>query len=583
LASKRKPQMQWYRADLHLHTPASVDYHDDRTAYIDILRRAEQRGIDIIAFTDHNTVSGYAAMLQEIDLLTFLKESGRAVADELRLLAEYKRLLDKILVLPGFEFTAMFGFHILGIFSPETPIRFMEHLLLTLSVPPHVIERGDPAAGATSDVLTAYEVINQAGGIAIAAHANTTHGVAMKGLDFGGQTRMAYTQDRNLHALELTDLSRRGRGSTSRFFDGTKPEYPRRMHCIQGSDAHHLDTFQEGKHIRLGVGERVTEMLLPERSFEAILGLFNSTDFARTRPYNPNHAPTDYILAAREEGASIVQSFHESLERRGGNLHRIVADVCAFANTNGGTIYIGISEDSKKKPMGIKDVSGAIDALQTEINSMITPSLDVEIDAQETQSKSIIRVLVPYGEDRPYAVNNDQIYIRDETETTRAVRDEIVNLVQQGLVFRRTQSQISAANEETNSGDIAVPIIEAENNNHIAPPRAGVEIMEVEERNGTNYYTMHDLRNGNIVKNVTRSSARKLWHYAIKQWESNPVKPDKVQWQGEIGLWRRYQKSGDMRYDFVQQTAEGLRVYYGVTDVGMQGPWEEFLAPEDGE
>lgn len=576
--------MQWYRADLHLHTPASIDYHDDRTSYIDILRRAEQRGVDIIAFTDHNTVSGYAAMLQEIELLTFLKESGRAVADELRLLAEYHRLLDKILVLPGFEFTAMFGFHILGIFSPETPVRFIEHLLLSLSVPSDVIERGDPAAGATSDVLSAYEVINQAGGIAIAAHANTTHGVAMKGLDFGGQTRMAYTQDRNLHALELTDLYRRGRGSTARFFDGTKPEYPRRMHCIQGSDAHNLDTFQEGKHTRLGVGERVTEMLLPERSFEAILGLFNSTDFARTRPYNPNHAPTDYILAAREEGSSIVQSFHESLERRGGNLHRIVADVCAFANTNGGTIYIGISEDSKKKPTGIQNVSGAIDTLQAELNSMITPPLDVEIDAQETQGKTIIRVLVPYGEDRPYAVNNDQIYIRDETETTRAVRDEIVNLVQQGLVFRRTQSQISAATDETSVSDIAVSITQAEvDESQINPPRAGVEIVEVEERNGTSYYTMHDLRNGNIVKNVTRSSARKLWHYAIKQWESNPVKPDKVQWQGEIGLWRQYQKSGDTRYDFVQQTPEGLRVYYGVTDVGMQGPWEEFLLPEDRE
>jgi len=318
-------------------------------------------------------------------------------------------------------------------------------------------------------------------------------------------------------------------------------------------------------------------MLLPERSFEALLDLFNSTDFARTRPYNPNRTPIDYILAAREEGDSIVQSFHESMEKRGGNLHRIVGDVCAFANTNGGTIYIGIDADTKKKPQGISNVGNAIESLQYEINNLLTPMLDIQIDAQETQGKTIIRILVPYGEDRPYAVNNDQIYIRDEAETTRALRDEIVTLVEQGLIFRQTQSA-QIASVEPEARELPIMIEEPDS---IGAPRAGVEIVAVEKRNGTEHYTMHDLRNGNIVKNVTRSSARKLWHYAIKQWESNPVNPDKVQWQGNIGLWRRYQKSGDTRYDFVQQTPDGLRVYYGVTEVGIHGLWEEFLAPED--
>ena len=52
-------------------------------------------------------------------------------------------------------------------------------------------------------------------------------------LDFGGQTRIAYTQDPNLHALEVTDLEKRGNQTTRRFFDGSKPEYPRPMRCIQ--------------------------------------------------------------------------------------------------------------------------------------------------------------------------------------------------------------------------------------------------------------------------------------------------------------------------------------------------------------
>lgn len=58
--------MQWYRMDLHLHTPGSADYQEPDISYLDILLHAEMRGLDIIAFTDHNTVSGYRAMMEEI-------------------------------------------------------------------------------------------------------------------------------------------------------------------------------------------------------------------------------------------------------------------------------------------------------------------------------------------------------------------------------------------------------------------------------------------------------------------------------------------------------------------------------------
>jgi len=55
--------LQWVRVDMHLHTPASSDYRDPDATYLKILQKAEERGVDIIAFTDHNSVQGYAQML----------------------------------------------------------------------------------------------------------------------------------------------------------------------------------------------------------------------------------------------------------------------------------------------------------------------------------------------------------------------------------------------------------------------------------------------------------------------------------------------------------------------------------------
>src|SRR5215510_901357 len=147
--------MQWFRMDLHLHTPGSADYQESDVSFLDILRRAEMRGLDIIAFTDHNTVAGYQAMLTEIEQLDMLERLGRAQPEERRRLVEYRRLLDRILVLPGFEFTATFGFHILGIFSPETRVRQLEHILLSLNIPANTLDEGSSNVGASSDVLTA--------------------------------------------------------------------------------------------------------------------------------------------------------------------------------------------------------------------------------------------------------------------------------------------------------------------------------------------------------------------------------------------------------------------------------------------
>src|SRR5919198_1569685 len=96
---------RWIRADFHIHTPASEDYAEPHVTYLDILREAERHDLEIIAFTDHNTVHGYEQMRQEIDFLQTLERAQRLTEDEQAQLNEYRRLLKKISVLPGFEFT----------------------------------------------------------------------------------------------------------------------------------------------------------------------------------------------------------------------------------------------------------------------------------------------------------------------------------------------------------------------------------------------------------------------------------------------------------------------------------------------
>ena len=556
--------------DLHLHTPASSDYQGPDVTYLDILRRSEARGLDIIAFTDHNTVAGYRQMMEEIQQLEMLESLNRLTEDERSRLEEYRRLLQKVTVFPGFEFTATLGFHILGIFTPEKSVREIEHLLLSLNIPSEQLDNGSVTVGATADVLTAYRLIDEAGGLAIAAHANSTHGVAMRGFGFGGQTKIAYTQDSHLHALEVTDLGLKGRRTTAAFFNGTKPEYPRRMHCIQGSDAHRIRTDPQNKK-NLGVGDRATQVMLPEVSFQALKELFISNDFALTRPHWPAaEEDFDFIQRAREDGPSINQDFHESMTVRGGRLYKVIADVCAFANTNGGTLYIGVPAEAKKEPVGVSKSKASVDQLQRELSKRISPALDVQVDTMKTRGKTVIRVIIPRGVDPPYAVDDNKVYVRGEAETGLAVRDEIVNLVHRGERATPVVPEKLDVTEEPLAG--------------IQHPRTGVEIVGSEERKGIQYYTMRDLRNGNVVKNVTQSSARRLWLYAISELRKVPedLKGVKASWKGDLGVLKEQKRGTRMRYDLIQKTAQGHRVYFGVTEDGIHGDWKALVEPERG-
>ena len=574
---KVRAALQWRTMDLHIHTSASSDYQQPEVTYIQLLQRAEARGLDIISFTDHNTVSGYRRMQEEIEQLELLERLKRVLPEEQVRLSEYRRLLAKILVLPGFEFTATFGFHILAIFPPNKPLRELEYLLLDLNIPQDQLDNGSATVGATTDVLTAYRIIAEAGGLVIAAHANSSNGVAMRGFPMGGQTKIAYTQDAHLHALEVTDLEQRGPRTTAAFFNGTKPEYPRRMHCIQGSDSHRLMTDPQRKK-NIGLGDRVTEVNLPEVSFSALYELFQSNDFARTRPFHQQAEPAyDFIRAAREEGSNIVQSFHESAAIKGGKLYAILSDICAFANTNGGTLYVGLDSDSKKPVVGVSNPEQVVSQIEKEISDRITPPLPCTVDIHETGGKKVLRVLVSRGEDPPYVVDEYKVYVRDEDKTELAVRDEIVGLVLRGQGSH--ESTLPQVVERIPAPAApAVTALPAEE-----PPRTGVEVVRVDERDGAQYFTMRDLRNGNMVKNVTRSSARRLWHYAITQFSKLPSDLNQavVEWQGELGLLKKYNEGNHTRYDLVQYLSGGPRYYFGVTDDGIHGRWKALVGAED--
>jgi energy-coupling factor transporter ATP-binding protein EcfA2 len=190
------------KADFHTHTPASGDYSEKIIVPSDFVQAALRAGLDAIAVTDHNSA-------EWVDLA--------------RSAAKGKGLI----VFPGVEITTPTG-HILAIYDPDTPKSTLDDLLSQVGIATK--DRGKETA-MSSDVETVLAAISKSGGIAIAAHANSSSGFLKEGK---GQFKIKVCNGPCLHALEFTS-----RADVEKFINGQVPGYPAKP-CIQGSDAHSL-------------------------------------------------------------------------------------------------------------------------------------------------------------------------------------------------------------------------------------------------------------------------------------------------------------------------------------------------------
>jgi DNA repair ATPase RecN len=190
------------KADFHTHTPASGDYTDKSISPLDFVKAALRAGLDVVAVTDHNTA-------EWVDLA--------------RLAAKGKGLI----VFPGVEITTPSG-HVLAIYDPATPKSTLDDLLSQVGIATR--DRGKETA-MSSDVETVLAAISKSGGIAIAAHANSSSGFIKEGK---GQFKIKVCKGPHLHGLEFTTQA-----DVEKFINGQVPGYPEKP-CIQSSDAHLL-------------------------------------------------------------------------------------------------------------------------------------------------------------------------------------------------------------------------------------------------------------------------------------------------------------------------------------------------------
>lgn len=556
-----RDQKRWIRVDLHIHSPASEDYAEPEVSYIEMLQEAERRELELIAITDHNTVAGYERLKRDVEFLEQLDRTQRATGEDRQQLEEYHRLLHKITVLPGFEFTSHYGAHVLALFAPATPISLIEATLLQLGVPAEKLKAGATGVPDTEHVTDAYELIARAGGLVIAAHANGPSGVITETLRLGtsGQARIAATQSVALHALEFINFySDHGTFTSPAFYNGKTEHYERPMFCIQGSDAHRIRRAPAGtdathKH---GIGDRYFEALLAEPSFEALRALFASRDFDHVRI--PKRDQKQWEIDQLRFGYS---SERQVLRAVTDDLELVVRDVAALSNAGGGILVVGAVEHASDPATPLPRPHEFTAQLRAAVEHRLDPAPMLSLELLNYEGRDVVRVEVTATQLPPYVTRDGVIFVRRNAETVPATRGEVVQLARRALAAGGTS-----------------PL---DNGQDLELPRSGVEIVDAQRKNGEWIYEIRDLR---TTPGVGRERAQGLWQYAIARHEDlRDGRLDvysQVKWAGRLGLLRVYQQGGRTKYDLVHRDANGVidHIFYGVSDWGLSDTWSVLLA-----
>lgn len=134
----------------------------------------------------------------------------------------------------------------------------------------------------------------------------------------------------------------------------------------------------------------------------------------------------------------------EFIERYPSNGHELAKEIAAFATSNAGAIFLGVSDAGQVPGLQEADDLAARDALRRRIEGLssgaIKPSVVPRIDFLLHEGHDVVRIGVPKGTDPVYYTNH-RPYMRHGTLARPAEPHEVIHFVEQWLNGRQTRGR----------------------------------------------------------------------------------------------------------------------------------------------
>ncbi len=127
-----------------------------------------------------------------------------------------------------------------------------------------------------------------------------------------------------------------------------------------------------------------------------------------------------------KKGEDSSRQFKENLN----SIDKLTVEIAAFANTNGGDIYIGVDDNGVVKGLSSDDIKRLNQWISSATSQKIEPPIFVQTEIVICDEKKLMIIMVPRGDNKPYSVNKSEFWVKNGADKRRASRDELFRLLQ---------------------------------------------------------------------------------------------------------------------------------------------------------
>jgi len=134
----------------------------------------------------------------------------------------------------------------------------------------------------------------------------------------------------------------------------------------------------------------------------------------------------EILKESLEKGEDSFRQFKEKFT----SIDKLAVEISAFANSNGGYIYVGVDDNNKVKGLSSDDIKRLNLWISNATSQKIEPPLFVETSIVLEHGKKILIITVPRGTHKPYSVNKSDFWVKNGADKRRASREELFRLMQ---------------------------------------------------------------------------------------------------------------------------------------------------------
>ncbi|EHQ34440.1 RNA-binding domain-containing protein [Methanoplanus limicola] len=151
------------------------------------------------------------------------------------------------------------------------------------------------------------------------------------------------------------------------------------------------------------------------------------------------------LITAISAGEDIQKQFKQDIT----NADALAAEMAAFANSEGGTIFLGVADDGTVPGLTLKDVGRLNQLISNSASQHVKSPLNVRTENVCMEKNRIVIVLtVPKGIDKPYFDKNGVIWLKTGADKRRVnTKEELCRLFQSADQFHADELPTKAGTD----------------------------------------------------------------------------------------------------------------------------------------